>query len=410
MSGYTDRFINHEDGDRIASALELIAIAKAGEITTFESHKAIQQIVRAGLAPKYFNIGDQLIEKWNDGNNHEYDLPFDVVDFRNVKRIDGKTVPGMVLQAHYVTPGVQFDGNEAFYVSDEVLPTGTYYVTMGQNWGTHVISGKSYYFTLANDVPAGGQLVFERESSTTAGLPDIDYTGWRVRVYASPTTMEATETVTVQEGTQGTSLGTLIDSTKYSETGINNLHRAAYGYDRWAQSGVRQYLNSDLPVLLWWAPQNPYDRAPDQLKTMRGFMAGFESDFLSALQPVEVVTALNAKSDIDIGTTEATYDTFFLPSLQEEYILPQLADVEGAAWEYWRERLGGSAPQGYYTDNLNAAHIRYAVENHTAAQYVRLRSAYRSYAHLTWYVTTAGYVYNYAAAHANRLAPACVIC
>ena len=410
MPGYTDRFINHEDGDRIASALELIAIAKAGEITTFENHKAIQQIVRAGLAPKYFSIGDQLVERWNDGNSHEYDLPFDVVDFRNVKRIDGKTVPGMILQAHYCTPGVQFDGNEAFYVSDAVLPAGTYYVTMGQNWGTHVIKDKSYYFTLANDLPVGGQLVFERETSTTGGLPDIDYTGWRVRAYASPTELTATETVTVQEGTQGTSLGTLIDSTKYALTGINNLHRAAYAYNRWAQSGVRQYLNSDAAALAWWTPQNPYDRAPDQLKTMRGFMAGFESDFLSVLQPVEVVTALNQKSDIDIGATETTYDTFFLPSLQEEYITPQLADAEGDAWEYWRERLGGSVPQGWYADNTNVAHIRYAVENHSAAQHVRLRSANRGTAYNPWYVSAAGHVSNTTATYAYRLAPACAIC
>mgnify|MGYP006988887456 CR=1 FL=1 len=140
-------------------------------------------------------------------------------------------------------------------------------------------------------------------------------------------------------------------------------------------------------------------------------MAGFSSDFLDILEPVKITTALNTTSDSDIGTTEVTTDTFFLPSLQEEYCVPQLADVEGEYWPYWKERLGLSSPQAWYSENANANHIRYLISNTSSAQNVRLRSSHRGSAIFTWYVDSAGSVYYYGYATTSvALAPACVVC
>ena len=70
-------------------------------------------------------------------------------------------------------------------------------------------------------------------------------------------------------------------------------------------------------------------------------MSGFEKEFLDCIQPIKVVTALNTVSDKAVGETEVTYDTFFLPSLEQMYITPQLAG-EGDVWEYWKRASGMS--------------------------------------------------------------------
>ena len=396
--------------ERVATALERIAVAHAKDID-IDSMATIQQIVRSGQAKEYFSIGDQIITPWAQDDTHTYDLPWDIVDFGPVTDPDGNVHQNaMWLQSHYALAAVQFDGNEAFYVPTEEMPAGTYHFTMGNAWGSNVVNGKSYQFTTTKAVPAGGQLVLGTATSNTSGLPDTAPANWRVRTFASGAQLTPDEILTLTEGTDGTDLGTLSSSTKYSESGINNMQRSAYGYNRWSQSAMRQWLNSADDPETWWLQQNPFDHRPDQLATLRGFKKGLPSDFLSIVKPVLVTTALNTVSDSTIGTTEQTADTFFCTSLQQEYIAPQLNNTEGIAFEYWKQRLGLTSPQKTGTDGANTAHIRYAIENHTSAQTVRLRSAYRSTANYVWFVYSSGYASSYGTAtHANRPAPACAI-
>ena len=246
----------------------------------------------------------------------------------------------------------------------------------------------------------------------TWGAPDVAPSSWKVHTFASNAATTPLESnLAVTEGSGGTSLGTLTSTAKYAASGINNLQRAAYGYNRWAQSANRQYYNSDAAVGAWWTPQNPFDRAPQQFATVRGFKAGFEEEFLNIIKPVKTVTALNTISDTDIGATETTFDTFFLPSLEQEYIVPQLSGQEGVYWEYWKQRLGLTSPQPQGSSDTNAAHIRYAYDAKTSAQTCRLRSAFRGYANSVWYVSTSGYAtHYYYATGAYGGCPACVIC
>jgi hypothetical protein len=140
-------------------------------------------------------------------------------------------------------------------------------------------------------------------------------------------------------------------------------------------------------------------------------MSGFDKDFLDALGTIKVTTALNTVSDTDIGTSEDTYDKFFLASLEQEYIVPQASGVEGAYWPYWKERLGLNSPQATGSGGANANHIRYAYDARTSAQHCRLRSASRGSAHSVWIVAASGFANNYySAPGANRGCPACVIC
>lgn len=391
-------------------------ITAQSEATPIATLNEIHEIVKSGEADKVFSIGDQINLNYNDGTNN-YVLPFDIVHFGDVELQDGEIVPGMFIQSHYAMEGCQFDQNEGFYVvPSEGLAPGTYFVTMGNNWGTHVVSGKSYEFTLTESYEEGDILQFGTASSEVSALPDTNPANWRVRTYkkngTAPASMAATPTeiLALTEGTNGTSLGTLSSSTKYGTSGLNNMQRAAYGYNRWGQSALRQRLNSAADAGAWWTAMNPYDRMPNELATLKGFMAGFDEAFLSIIKPIKVVTALNAVSDSDIGTTETTYDTFFPASLEQEYIVPQLNGAEGEYWEYWKRRLGRTTPQATGSAGALATHIRYAYNAKTTAQYCRLRSAGRGTAHNTWSVSASGYAYYDYAATASRCAPACVIC
>lgn len=416
MSEVTKPIILDETGHLIVEGLARQNILLS-ELVDAQSHatpvatlREIYEIVRQGEAPNVFSYGDQIMLNYNDGTN-DYVLPWDIVAFGNYELEDGETRPGMVVQSHYAMQGVQFDASEAIYVASSAMPAGTYNFTIGTNWGTHCVAGKIYQFTTTKEIPAGGQVVVGRNNQIyTWGAPDNAPSTWKVHTFASNSATTPLDTnLEVTEGSSGTSLGSIASNTEYSTSGVNNLQRAGYGYNRWSQSANRQFYNSSAAAGAWWAPQNPFDRAPEQLETVRGFMAGFDEDFLNIIKPVKVTTALNTVSDSDIGASESTYDTFFLPSLEQEYIVPQLAGVEGDFFPYWKERLGLTSPQAQGSAGTNARHIRYAYNAKTSAQLCRLRSAGRGNANLTWYVATTGYANFYTATNALRGCPACVI-
>lgn len=394
----------------LREGVDLLHVLVRGQV--FDSWGQIQELVKRGLAQQYFKIGDQIEIYWTKGDT-VHKLPFDVVSFAPVlKEGTSDPVPGLWLESHYAMEGVQFDASEAIYVTDVALPAGTYNFTIGTNWGTHCVAGKVYQFTTTQEIPAGGQIMAGRNNEWyTWGAPDQAPANWRVHTFASNAATTPLESnLTLTEGSGGTALGSLASTVKYSESGINNLQRAAYGYNRWSMSAMRQYLNSADAKGGWWTPKNPFDRAPQQLASLDGFMSGFDAEFLKVLGKVKVTTALNTVSDTDIGAREDTYDTFFLASLEQEYIVPQAAGVEGAYWPYWKERLGLDSPQIQGGNGANANHIRYAYDARTSAQGCRLRSAYRGAAANTWLVTPGGYAYSSNATTANRGCPACVIC
>lgn len=394
----------------LREGVDMLRVLVRGQV--FNSWREIQEVVRQGRAQDYFNIGDQLEVKWTKGTT-EYTLPFDVVSFDDVIK-EGETdpSPGMWLESHYAMDGVQFDASEAIYVTDVALPAGTYNFTIGTNWGSNCVAGKVYQFTTTKEIPAGGQVMVGKNNDWyTWGAPDIAPANWRVHTFASSAaTTPLDSNLELSEGSDGTALGSIASNTKYSQSGVNNLQRAGYGYNRWAMSAMRQYLNSADAKGVWWAPKNPFDRAPQQLATLDGFMSGFDNEFLQAIGKIKVTTALNTISDTDIGASEDTYDKFFLASLEQEYIVPQASGVEGAYWPYWKDRLELDSPQAQGGAGTNANHIRYGYDAKSSAQGCRLRSANRGSAYSAWYVAASGSASYYSATVAYRGCPACVIC
>lgn len=378
------------------------------------SWKQIQAIVQAGKASTYFKIGDQIITKWKDTYaNKEYEVSLDVVSFEDVTINDNgteKIVPGMVLQWHYCSPfGAQFSQNQAFYHCNEPLPAGKYYFTIGDNWGSHCHKDYKYEFETTQTIPAGGQILIGTASSETSAMPDNNPSNWRIRTYSSPDSTTPLEilTLTKNDTPTGTFLGTLSTSTKYNTT-LNNLYSSAYGHNRWKNSALRQYLNSAEDAGNWFVlPDDVFARKPDQLSNKNGFLSGVDSELLSVIKAVKVSTAINTNRDSEIGIWDYTYDKFFIPSMEQIYCNPQITG-EGKYWEYWKIKSGLSSPNAQWSTNPNM--ITYAVENHSSAQYVRLRSAFRGSSVGAWLVVASGSVGTNAAAGASRFSPACVIC
>lgn len=262
-----------------------------------------------------------------------------------------------------------------------------------------VYKGKTYQFTLTKPVPAKGQL---------AGLyraPDVSPSEWKVYSFESNTATDPIETVAMVEGTGGTALGTL----SFKPTSpLNGLQSTAYGYNRWAQSAMRQWLNSEEANGKWWTPQHNFDRTPDQLKEKHGFLTGFDEEFTKRLKATKVSTWKNTLTDNgDTDGIEVTYDKVFLPSLEAMSINPQKAG-EDDVWEYWKRASGMAEKMQQYK---TYPQIRtFAIENHTSPQSVRLRSATRGYSYDAWYVYSGGTVHYYSASWASRCAPACWLC
>lgn len=358
MSQVTKPILLDETGKEIVAHMRtqnalLSAIARES-IRTLTSWKDIQAIVRQGLAPEIFHIGDQFIVPWKDVvADKSYDVPLDIVHFDNVELKDGEIVPAMFLQWHYTTPfSVQFDAPEN-EVADGVFSADySYYIADGQGYKL-LTPGTDY--GIGNAIP----------TATTYYRSAIRDTSGRI---------------------------------------------CKNGYNRWSHSAVRQFLNSKAGKDAWWVAQHLGDVKPNQLATKAGFMTGFAEDFLSCLNPIKVTTALNTVTDSDIGTTEDTYDTFFLPSLEQMYFRSELAGVEGNYFEYWKRATGTTKPNDWFASGKNPAYITYSIENRITAQPHRLRSVSRNLSCEAWNVNTGGSAAGYDVGNSLRLTPVCAVC
>lgn len=177
------------------------------------------------------------------------------------------------------------------------------------------------------------------------------------------------------------------------EPGNPIMDRPGYGCNRWDWSSIRLWLNSTAAPGEWWTPQHEYDAAPAYAATLAGFMADLPADFLNAVAPARLVTAL---PNADGGGSVETVDRFWLPSRTE---------IFGA--------LNGGIAEGVqmakYIDATDADRIKQG-GNGAAARW-RLRSANLSQAHPVYLVSSDGtfFVAGHGAAVEMGIVPACII-
>ena len=372
--------------ERVAAALELIALNNAGQASGELNWKAVQNIVKAGLGEKAFPVGTQFRVKKETSLSaslgvhtgvtavtvteetflaaegmvgtgvHEFkfdgaawiynglpvklsdyglavtgtaadgdeiivteaftEILFDVVDH---KVTDGK--PRMVLLMHDVWYNRPFDSTEALIAVPEALTAGDYHFTYGET---------AYQFTLANDVPAGSQMIVSYPSSGD------DLTGRTISVYPDGSTTTAAQTATISAGSGGTDLGTVADA-ETSGKNINHMSRMRYGSNNYKESAIRQWINSPAKAGSWWAQQTPFDRISGYASEA-GFLHGMDSEFLAVVQPTVVKCGTNNTWELAGWTKNTAYtvtDKFYLASRPEVGLGAESMD-QGSVWGYYK--------------------------------------------------------------------------
>ena len=371
------------------------------DINFTRSWEGFKALCQQGGVRRYFNIGDQL--QCNKGSDT---LTWDIAHIGD--REDGQNY--VILQMHDCwKKNVQFDAREAIFKATAEIPVGTYHFTTSvagitdTSWTSPDKSGwsKTWQFTTTKTIPKGGVLCFAKPKDW-----DTDLSTEGVSSYATNDSTTAIETLTITAGTGGTDLATLGT--------INHAQRICYGYNRYAQSNIRQWLNSKAEAGKWFTPQNDWDR-PNDTQSDKGFMNDIDEDFLAVVSKTQIITDINKISDN--GGHDTTYDYFFLPCLKNInggdnfYSNPGTAvqDIEDTdVWEYYTKfRMDGKTGANPEADTNR---IKYRMSNKSEACYWWERSPYASFAYYVRYVNPSGHAgWSSYACSWNGVAPACRI-
>lgn len=364
--------------------LAAILSAQGGSVVP-TSFKDVQTLVRSGLASKVFHIGDQLV-----CNKGDVKLVWDIIGIDHDVPADKQFTHSMTLQLHDCLASMQYDGTEALFYCETELAAGTYHFTLLSGYDTTYGGGKTYQFTLTQPVPAGGQIMFPWGYNTQAAST-------KVSTYASRTATAAIESVSVVEGTEGTSLGTADGNT----ANMNHTHRIRYGSNNWVESAMRQWINSDKAAGSVWTPQTKFDRPPSWAASTAGFLNGIDADFLEVIGETEKVTCRNTVTDG--GGSDITTDKFFLLSRREVYAGNEVSNViEGEPYPYYSDYSDLSAAG---TGN-DTNRIKY---RNGSPQYWWLRTPDSGYGHYVRSIYPAGNLNGSPAYHSYGVAPACNI-
>lgn len=304
-------------------------------------------------------------------------LTWDIVAFDAETFSDTNIQHSMTLQLHDVWQQRVFDAKEALYYFEDGLAAGTYHFLVKANSWVATDVGKYFQFTLAEDIPAGGQIVIN-------GSYNVTFDGTTLSTYASPSDTTAIETVTMSEGSDGTALEDVYNT---FGTYTNSCQRARLGNNRYVQSAARQILNSDISPYSWEA-QNPWDRPSDT--TSMGFLYRVDPDFVRTLgKPIETI----AKNTVcDGGGSETIEDKIWLASRSQVFGTLENNINEGAEFPYYEED----------------ADRRKKTQAGTA-RYWWLRSPYSGYAYVERIVHTGGSLSDSHASNSIGLAPACTL-
>lgn len=304
------------DNGKVLTVVDGKWTALEPSITNWEK---VQMIVRAGLAPQYFPVGYEFVT--HDGVQNT-DIVWVVRGYDTIQAADESLIHTMILETKYVYSdslgsgiAVQFDAQEALFCVEAGLEPGTYHFTLRSGYDEANGGGRTYSFTLTQFVPSGGVLLFNWQYTLAQN--------GTISTYTAQTAAEPIETVSVSEGAEGTNLGTDDGST----ANMNNTSRARYGSNNYAQSAIRQWLNSAAPAGSVWHPQTKFDRPPNWAGSLAGFMAGLPQDFLAVVQSAAVPCRTNNVFEVDsldgiefnISQTYILEDKFFILSCPEIY-------------------------------------------------------------------------------------------
>ena len=289
--------------------------AIAGKNFPIDNWKAVQAIVRQGLAPYVFSVGD--IFKVSKGSET---LEWEVAGFDGETLADKTRKHSMQLHLLNVYKTMQCDNTEALYYAKDGLAAGIYHFTLLPGYDTTYGGGSTFQFQLTKAVPAGGILMFPWGWNVQASTVKISS-------YTKVTDTTPLESVAVSLGAGGTDLGTADGKTE----NMNHTHRIRYGSNNWKESAIRQWLNSAGAAGTFWVPQTVFDRPPNWNASMAGWMNGMDADFLEVVATVVLTTARNNVNEG--GGSDTTKDKFYFPSRPNLYMGKENNIDEGPVWQ-----------------------------------------------------------------------------
>lgn len=344
----------------------------------------VQALVRAGLASKVFSIGDQFVCQKGSSN-----IIWDVIGIDHDTPADRRFTHSMTLQLHDCLPSImQLDAPEALYYAENGLSAGIYNFTIQSGYDETYGGGKTYQFTLAQAVPAKGQLTFGWAQNAQAV---------NAKITSYDEDMVQIEQVSVSEGSGGTSLGT----TDGNSINVNHIDRVRYGSNNYGESAIRQFLNSSASAGSVWEAKNKFDRPPLWNADTAGFMSDLDSDFLAVIGKSNKVTALNSLTDG--GGSVTLDDKFFLLSRSEVFGGDEVGTVdEGSAYPYY-SNYSDLSEAGWSVDGGRTKY------NGANAGTWWLRTPLTSSGYYLRYVDTTGRIGYYSAYIRLGIAPACNI-
>lgn len=337
-------------------------------------------------------VGDKIVV-----TETSTELTFDVIGIDHDTPADSSRKHSMTLQMHDIwTSAMMFDAPEAaWYIDAETYPqglvAGTYHFTIPDGYDNAHGGGSTLNFTLANDVPVGGQVCF-------AWFYNVQANTCKISTYESVGAATAIETVTVADGEVGSAMPTLHVEATTENT--NCIHRMRYGSNNWAESALRQWLNTNAEANTWWEPKTVFDR-PANASTA-GFLKGIDPAFLDVIG--EVTKATQESISDEYGHNIAN-ERFFLLSRPEIYAgTERSADgADGKVYEYYGAGYSDLASPGTGADSNR---IKY---RSGSATYWWLRTPHSIHGSNVRIVTPTGTLYNYTTSNSFGVAPACVI-
>lgn len=381
------------------AAIDLLASDARAELVTDVA--AVAQLCKNGEILEVMDYGDEIHPEWIDDETH-YNPAMNLCHEADCELEDGETIHGAFFEWDKAFPlGIAFDEPEAIAYFDGTEGAGDFYITISANYGTGWVAGNSIQFTL-NIAPAEGDQLVISTATNNANNPTAGLT-WNL--YAKGSTVSKDTGVT-SNGTNGTLLGSTSNVDAHHTNGkINAPSRVVYGYNRWSQSGLRQYLNSFDAAGNWWIAMNPWDRPIAIAATKAGFLSGYDAE--SVVRYFKAVKVVTVACNADNNAEDVTYDRVFLSSLEQMYCVPQFAGKEGDYWEYYKRLLGRTTPAP--TSQTYPRLRKYALNSPTSARSCFRRSASRISAGNVWYVYASGNVYTTNAYYAYLCAPSVFI-
>lgn len=343
------------------------------------SWAGIRENVKSGYGEILYPVGTDFSVSCPSGAPYN-DIVFTVVNHR-VENDE----PIMTLLMKHVIYGIQFDAIQAMICPSEPMPAGTYHFKLLDGYDTAYDGGKYVQFTLANALEAGGQIVINWPHNQT-------WIGKNATVYHAFGTT-AVETCVMSEGTGGTYLG-VADGTVSI---LNHTHRGRYGSNNYAESAVREWLDSDGAAGEWQTQKTKFQRPCSYNASKAGFVTYLDPEFVAIVRSGSHLNRTNQIFDLN-GTNQAysTTDKFYLLSNEEVGFTSESGIVCGTVLDFYKEAAQEDK-------------IKYDITSQATARTWWLRLPTPSFASLERFVFSSGALSNYFASAGSGAAAACEI-